>query len=567
VQADNATFQTTGTGNISLTGKGGNGSFAIMFGVYLLNGTSVSSTATGTSAGTITIDGTGGNGTTNNHGVYIRLNTTDVTSVDGAIQITGIGNGSGSGGIGVFLDAIETIASTGTATITINGTGGPSFDTTGVVLLAIPTNVTSANGDIQIIGRGNGNGSGVELASDAVAQVTSGLLTVTGTGGAGNSVGVRLSELSGGQLRSIGSGGIVVTAVGSGTSADLLAGGNSLIGGANASGPITLNANSIDFRSTLKVQSSDELTIKPRTANTTIGLGNITPGTLNLTSTELGFLTDGFSSITIGDTAAGTGTVNIRTVTFLDPVTIAGGTINDNPGTDIIAPSATLKGNVSPGLAGAAGILNVTGDFAFANGSSYTVQIGGTSPGTSSTNHDQIDVVGTVTIGTSVTLSAIQFSGFVPATNNTFTIIKNDGTDAVVGTFASLPEGATISNFLGSGVDARITYAGGDGNDVVLIFNRAPASPVDNDANANQVDEGAAIGTAVGITALSTDPDGDTVTYSLTNNAGGRFAINPSSGVVTVANGSLLDGPASHTITVRADDGKGAPPVRISASR
>ena len=56
----------------------------------------------------------------------------------------------------------------------------------------------------------------------------------------------------------------------------------------------------------------------------------------------------------------------------------------------------------------------------------------------------------------------------------------------------------------------------------------------------------------------ATDPDlGDTLTYSLVNNAGGRFAINATTGEITVANGSKLDYEAntSHTVTVRVSDG------------
>jgi hypothetical protein len=86
----------------------------------------------------------------------------------------------------------------------------------------------------------------------------------------------------------------------------------------------------------------------------------------------------------------------------------------------------------------------------------------------------------------------------------------------------------------------------------------APSVPVDANTAANAVTENAANGTTVGITAFSTDPDaGTTLTYSLTNNAGGRFAINASTGVVTVANGLLLDYEtnSSHTITVQASDG------------
>jgi hypothetical protein len=73
------------------------------------------------------------------------------------------------------------------------------------------------------------------------------------------------------------------------------------------------------------------------------------------------------------------------------------------------------------------------------------------------------------------------------------------------------------------------------------------------------VAEGAANGTAVGVTGSATDPNGPAVTYSLTDNAGGRFAINATTGVVTVANAALLDyeTATSHVITVEASDGAG----------
>ena len=83
----------------------------------------------------------------------------------------------------------------------------------------------------------------------------------------------------------------------------------------------------------------------------------------------------------------------------------------------------------------------------------------------------------------------------------------------------------------------------------------------DSDAAANTVDENVANGTVVGITALATDADGsDSVTYSLSDDAGGRFTIDSSSGQVTVADGSLLDHEtnASHTITVQATSTDGS---------
>ncbi|WP_326540719.1 cadherin domain-containing protein, partial [Pseudorhodoferax sp.] len=83
----------------------------------------------------------------------------------------------------------------------------------------------------------------------------------------------------------------------------------------------------------------------------------------------------------------------------------------------------------------------------------------------------------------------------------------------------------------------------------------------DANAAANSVAENAANGTVVGITAIATDTDGTaTVSYSLSDNAGGRFAIDANTGVVTVANGTLLDFEAasSHQITVLATSSDGS---------
>ena len=75
----------------------------------------------------------------------------------------------------------------------------------------------------------------------------------------------------------------------------------------------------------------------------------------------------------------------------------------------------------------------------------------------------------------------------------------------------------------------------------------------DTDATTDSVMENASVGTAVGITANATDPDGtDTVTYSLDDNAGGRFAIDANTGVVTVASGIDREAAGSYDITVRA---------------
>jgi large repetitive protein len=94
-------------------------------------------------------------------------------------------------------------------------------------------------------------------------------------------------------------------------------------------------------------------------------------------------------------------------------------------------------------------------------------------------------------------------------------------------------------------------------NFTINVTDVGPSVPTDSNAATNTVLEGAANGTAVGVTASSSDPNGPAPTFSLTDSAGGRFAINASSGVVTVANGSLLDFETahSHAITVQATAG------------
>jgi cadherin domain-containing protein/hemolysin type calcium-binding protein len=74
----------------------------------------------------------------------------------------------------------------------------------------------------------------------------------------------------------------------------------------------------------------------------------------------------------------------------------------------------------------------------------------------------------------------------------------------------------------------------------------------------NSVDELIFVGIPVGI-VTATDPDpGDNLTYSLSDNAGGRFAINAVSGLISTALPLDFEAAASHTITVRATDSAGA---------
>ena len=162
-----------------------------------------------------------------------------------------------------------------------------------------------------------------------------------------------------------------------------------------------------------------------------------------------------------GATAVNAGTLLVDGSIAGSAATVNGtATLGGTGTTGTITVPAAQTGTISPGdpVTGP-GILN-TGPVSFGDSSStFTVQLNGTTAGT---QYDQLNVTGTVTLN-NCTLNALL--GYTPTVGDSFTIINNDGADAVLGTFNGLPEGARF----GIGACAfTITYAGGDGNDVVL---------------------------------------------------------------------------------------------------
>jgi uncharacterized repeat protein (TIGR01451 family) len=114
-------------------------------------------------------------------------------------------------------------------------------------------------------------------------------------------------------------------------------------------------------------------------------------------------------------------------------------------------------GTLSPGTSPD---VITTGNLTLTSGSTLAIELLGP---TVRTRYDQVNVTGTVDLG-SATLNVSL--GFTPTAGQVFTIINNDGSaDAVTGMFAGLPEGSTFT--LG-GRAFRVSYMGGDGNDVTL---------------------------------------------------------------------------------------------------
>jgi hypothetical protein len=168
----------------------------------------------------------------------------------------------------------------------------------------------------------------------------------------------------------------------------------------------------------------------------------------------------------------------------------AGGTLSGGGA----APDASSMGHVivrdtdplrpaEPGVVGigaSPAILTMHG-LTMGVGAKLVIEIFGTTPGMAANNHDQAFIRGGVTLNDAVLV--LDFGGFVPAVGDQFVIIANDGDDAIQGSlFRGLPEGAIAAVVGGRAI--RISYVGGDGNDVVLTvldghapeFNTAPST-------------------------------------------------------------------------------------------
>lgn len=130
--------------------------------------------------------------------------------------------------------------------------------------------------------------------------------------------------------------------------------------------------------------------------------------------------------------------------------------------------------------------------------------------------------------------------------------------DAVTGQFSGTPANGDVGSYV-------VTVTASDGSTSVsdtfsINVGNVNDAPTDIALDATTVAENAANGATVA-TATATDPDaGDTKSFSLVDNAGGRFAINAATGVISVANSALLNFEAAtaHAITVRVTDAAGA---------
>jgi autotransporter-associated beta strand protein len=181
----------------------------------------------------------------------------------------------------------------------------------------------------------------------------------------------------------------------------------------------------------------------------------------SLTKSGAGTLTFNGDNFYTGGTRVSAGTLivngsQLQGNTLVEPAGTLGGS-----GT--VGSVNVIGGNVRPGAS--PGILT-SSNVAFTAGSDFFVEINGPDPGT---GYDQLNVRGTNNLGNATLNVSLNYA---PFDGQSFTIINNDGAEAVTGTFAGLPDGAAV---VAGGTPFRIRY-NAFGNDVRLVYTNAPAN-------------------------------------------------------------------------------------------
>ena len=147
--------------------------------------------------------------------------------------------------------------------------------------------------------------------------------------------------------------------------------------------------------------------------------------------------------------------------------------------------------------------------------------------------------------------------------NGRFTIDANTGVVTVAGSAQLDYEDATSHD-----IEVMATSSDGSTSTQTYTVNLSDDTSessvgniIDTNADSSMISESVSNGATVGITAQATDADvSDTVTYSLSDDANGRFVIDANTGVVTVADASQLDyeSATSHDIEVTATSSDGS---------
>ncbi|CAN5527359.1 hypothetical protein BH11PLA2_BH11PLA2_45450 [soil metagenome] len=188
--------------------------------------------------------------------------------------------------------------------------------------------------------------------------------------------------------------------------------------------------------------------------------------------------TNGSNFVTLVGTNGGTLVLGNTTGSALGTNTNTAATQNVNDGGILASVSTSndgitvtplnILGTIAPGNIGATGRLT-TGVLTVGATGIFDADIKGTTAGFGPTGYDQLVVNGTVTIASGAKLN-FNNTGLTSALGDSFTLIDNDGTDVITGTFKDAANNDLLQNalFTADGQLFRISYTGGTGNDVVV---------------------------------------------------------------------------------------------------
>ncbi len=364
------------------------------------------------------------------------------------------------------------------------------------------------NSSVNFTGAGSISSAGgdISITTDSAGAITSGTATTdinAGTGAVTLSAGSNGIGVSGNPV-TITSANLTTTPS---SNANQFLGGNITLGSASSlnagTGTIELGSGTVSYQSTSNlINNASKLSVNGATLalngqsetvdKLTVKAGSITgPGSL-ISTTQIqleagtvaaslggsaGLLktTAGVATLTGSNNYTGTtnvdqGTLNVNGTTPFgsgNGVTVNnGGTLG---GTGTVGGDLTVNsgGTVNPGDNGIGklGVSNPT----FVSGSTLHLTVDPTS-------RDQLDVAGTVNVNSNANLV---FDGAVTSSpGQVITLVLNDSTDTVTGTFLNKGEGATVTI---NGVNFSLTYKGGtDNNDIQLVQANTTVSVADN---------------------------------------------------------------------------------------
>lgn len=470
---DGATVLTSGTGAVSVIAQGA----ANCHGILVQGGAKVESTG----LATITMNGTGAG---SRHGVYVTGSGSKVSSATGNISVTGLA-GFAKQVYGVFVQNGGVIEGTGMASLSMSGRN------------PLQTGNATASGNLTITGiSGNTGGSrGFYILSAGRVASTSGNITINAQGLPTNNG--NFPKLVYNTTQAMTTTGTITlsTSTGSDASMDISAGTISGDAGvilkAGAGTLINLGATSDFITNTLSLTDAE---LDRISTLGTLTIGDATSGAITISAPITRSAATVMSLNSAGSIALATGSIDS-----------AGGNVTLTPGTNVSAANSGVDVTTS-----AASTLKV------ASGKALNIVVNGT---TADTGYSQLNVAGLVDL-TGVNLSVS--GSYVPTGGDSFTIVENDGADAITGTFTGLAEGASIANFLGSGKSATVTYVGGTGNDVVVFL----PFTLTYTAGAN--------GTITGATSQTVNPGGSGTQVTAVADPGYTF-VSWSDGVLTAA--------------------------------